>query len=596
MTEKSIGTFWSRHGWTVIAAVFVTFFSFSIIGFDPCIGSDACKDWLSDEVVSPWDILFFSLQMLILNYGGIHGDAPMLIQIARFGLPLVASFSVIKGIFVIAAYRNAKFRVQFWSGHIVFCGCGDQASTLIRQYLERENSIKIVVIDVNDSAERKALEARGVVFLEEDATSQFTLRQARVDRALCIYIMAGTDQTNLAIYNSFKQVIKEQNFAQRKDNSSCVVNLYDVTLKSLIDQQLQQPDHRIMGWDVRTINAWENSARKLLTGEHGPHLHCPDDQQPHILILGHSWLAEQLLIRGARLGHYSGRRKLRITYVDENAEHMRDMLYAQYPVLDTERVHHLAWHKNESKLLPVIDTCFIAKSPDSLTGKLYAQIIQYAPLSVAYICDSDDERAIRIFAALVANRSNNGGEAKPEIVLCDVHGHEGVGSYMNKDCKFGQAAYFDALKEGLKLASGELVVGGLREDWAKAIHDFYQIKYGGDFWENLSEEMRKSNRESADHWKVKFDWIKSKTHGDILDSLETFRDELMRMEHDRWCAERLMSGYRYCDKPGTEQEKIDAKVKKLNWCIGSFDDLSLEDKQKDEDVYQVAAKVYEHYK
>jgi hypothetical protein len=84
LNTKTITTFYGRHGWSVIATLFAALFSFSLLGFYPCIGSNACSSWLSEENVSLWDALFFSLQMLILNYGSIHGDAPWQIQFARF--------------------------------------------------------------------------------------------------------------------------------------------------------------------------------------------------------------------------------------------------------------------------------------------------------------------------------------------------------------------------------------------------------------------------------------------------------------------------------------------------------------------------------
>ncbi len=542
------------------------------------------KDWA--------DALYLSLQLFVINSGGIDTKTTSLsFEFARWSAPLCLAFAAVRMVLALAKENLTRFWLRFTSDHIVFCGCGDQARTLVKQYLNLKNKThyKIVVIDINNTAKNKVFEEEGVVFLKEDAMLPEVLRQAGVDRAHCVYILAGSDQTNLAIHKAFEQVVGSRQGGKGKQ--SCIINLYDVTLKSLINNRIMQPKHRIPGWEVRTINTWENSARVLLTGKYGPHLHCPDEQQPHVLILGYSWLAEQLIIRGARLGHYSGGRKLRITYVDENAEHMRDMLYAQYPVLDPDRADHLKWQAHESNLLPVIDTCFIAKSPENLTGKVYAEIVRPAPLTVAYICDSDDERAMRILVALMANHSNIGTDNKPKIVLCDVHGNENVADYINSENKCGEAAYFESLKEGLELAPNESVVGGIREDVAKEIHEFYQKKYGAVDWDVLSEGMRNSNRESADHLKIKLDYIKSKNQGDIPAELATFHDQLMRMEHDRWCAERLMSGWRYCKKPETKQEESEAKEKKLNWCICSFDNLSPADQNKDNDVVELAATV-----
>jgi hypothetical protein len=468
---------------------------------------------------------------------------------------------------------------------------------LVKQYLTHEKYNQIVVIDIDYSAECKVLEEKGVVFFKEDARLPNVLRQVGVARAHCVYILTGADQTNLAIHKAFDQIINTVGNSERKVNSTCIFNLYDAKLKSLIDNKLSKKGHS--DWNVRINNTWENSARVLLAGEHGPHLHCLDEQQPHLLILGHSRLAEQLIILGAKLGHYSNGRKLRITYVDKDAEHMRNMLYAHYPVLDPDRVDHLAWHENESKFLPVIDTCFVAIPANSLTGKIYAEITRDVPVSVAYICDSDNEQVMSILSSLEANLSVGVSINRPHIVICNVRGDDAIMDYTIHDNQLGKVAYFDAVKEGLRLESGESVVGNLREDWAKSIHDFYQNKHGGIAWEALPEYLRNSNRLSADHWKIKLDWIRHNTEEDILLSLKEnkeIRDQLMRMEHDRWSAERFMGGWRYCDKPVSKDEQNVAKLKKQNWCLCCFDDLSTEDQQKDGDVCDIAAKLYQFKK
>lgn len=586
-----------RYEWILICLAFVGLFIFSLTGFSPCIGSNSCT-WLSDTPQSWQDSLFFTLQMLVMNFGGIHGvEVPWQIQIVRFGLPFMASLSIIKGLLKIAAYRQLSFFIRFWHGHIIFCGCGDQARALIRQYLSQGLHKKIIVIDVNDTPENKKLANEGVKFLKEDAKLPDVLRQVGIKRARCVYIMAGADQANLEIFEAFKEVVEAANFETSSDSGrNCFIHIYDSTLKSSIDTDIYKG--RVAGpnkgWEVRTINAWENSARVLFTGDHGPHLHCSDTQQPHILILGHGWLAEQLIIQGARLGHYPGGRKLRITYIDDDADHLRDTLYARFPVLDPKQSAHMDWHEKERCILPVIDTCFIAKSADRITGEIFAKIIEPAPLSVAYICHSDDEQALQILSALKSNLSTPKGQ-KTEIVLCDAHGHNFSFVTKSDNDQCPQIHYFDAVSAGLNLKKGEDVIEEFREEWAKSIHEHYRALYSGDDWEKLPENMRDSNRQSSDHWKIKLDWIKSKSQGDMVAAIENHLDVLMSLEHDRWCAERFMNGWRFCDKPKNKDEQTLAKARKQNWCLCSFDALSNEDKEKDKDVCDIAAKMFPLY-
>lgn len=595
MNNDYFRSWWRRYSWSITALIFLVLSWCAISALNGCIGAECT--WLSDNPKSWLDSVFFTLQMLVMNYGGIHGaDAPLKIQLARFGLPLLASFAVIKGLMEVLAYRHLSFRILAWRDHIVFCGCGDQARALIWQYIGQGTHKRIVVVDINDSPENKKLEDKGVLFLKEDATLPDVLRQVRVKQARCVYLMAGADRTNMGIFETFEKVISTDSVKSTGASlKKCFIHLYDNTLKSAIDARLadERNNGANQGWEVLTFNTWANSARALIAGEQGPHLHCKDTFQPHILVLGHGRFAEQIITQGARLGHYSGGRKLRVTYIDENANEVRDRLYAQHPVLDPNQAAHMAWHPKERGYLPVIDTCFIAHPAECLTGELYAKVIEPTPLSVAYICHPEDEKALSILAALMANTAVPNNVIKPQLVLCDMHGH-------HKDCLVNnsnpQVVCFDAIAAGISLKQEEDVINGYRETWAKSIHEFFRKKYHQKTWNELSEDMRDSNRQSADHWKIKLDWIKSQSQGDFNAALKNHRDELMRFEHERWCAERFMSGWRYCDNPITEDAQKSAKSQRLNWCLCPYEELGEDDKQKDADVCDIAAELYSKYK
>ena len=600
MSKRKIIDFYFRHEWTLAGLAFMVLICMSIIGFNPCWGAGKidCGGWTKDSPESFLDVLFFTLQMLVLNYGGVHGEVvPCMIQVARFGLPLLASATIIREIFKIAALRGFPILIWNWNRHIVFCGGGDQARSLIRQYLKNGHR-KIVVIDFDDTLDTNELKHEGVVILRENATFASSLLKARVKQASCVYIMAGSDQTNVAIFSTLEKVIGAGN-PNGEALKNCFLHIYDPTLKNSLDGQLQKKRHSkaTPGWEIRTFCTWENAARVLFTN-HGPHLNTwfADDKTPHILILGHSWLAEQLIVQGARLGHYSGGRKLRITYVDENAESLRDRLHAQFPALDPKPATHMAWHPKELDCLPVINTDFIAKAADSLTGELYARIIESAPISAAYICHSDNEQALRTLAALQANLATPATRSKTKIVVCDMQGLDLA--YLGNSEGHSWIETFDAIAAGATLKKNEPVIDGFREDWAKGIHQFYFDKYPGtDPWEKLSNTMRDSNRECADHLKIKLDWLKPSSESDLSEKLQTHRMELMRMEHERWNAERFMSGWRYCERPESKDGEEEAKNKKQNWNLCTFDKLSPSEQEKDKDiVWDITLKLYPRYR
>lgn len=579
-----------QHEWKVITFLFLALIASTFWGFSQCIGE--CS-WLTDQPRSIWDQSFFTLQMLVMNYGGIHGsEAPWQMQLPRFGLPLLASYSLFKGLVTLLSYRQKQFRVRFWSDHIVIFGGNDQTKSLINAYLSKPNPPKVLVIDSVDNQNFVDIQASGVAFLIEDYRLHNTLKNIRLSKAQCIYIMTDSDQTNLEILNKI-DILFQQNANPTKTISEIklFVHVHEDSLRKQISQKLRNDDEKWKGRSVsvRTFSTWENSARALLTGIHAPHQNFQAGVQPHMLILGHSNLVEQLIIWGARLGHYPCGKKLRITYVDENAGKLRDSIVARYPVLDSVSHAHMGWDAHELPLLPVIDIEYISTPAESFTGEIYAEIIAKGPISSAYICleEMKIEVVSKIASALIAQSGKSAMlDSHPLIVLCDVGGR---GQLLKSDTGIN-LQIFDVDSEGVKMKEGEMHIEGVREIWAKAINDYYSKLYSDNAtpWDELPEDLRNSSRQSADHWEIKFDCLRSQAGANESFDPESHQDTLMRLEHDRWCAERLMSGWRYADRPSTKEEEKISKDKRLSWCLCDFDDLSPEDQKKDEDVYQVA--------
>lgn len=577
-----------QHEWKIIAALFLALFISSIWGLEQCDGE--CV-WLTDKPQSIFDSLFFTLQMIVMNYGGIHGlEAPWQLQLSRFGLPLLASYSLFKGFVALFSYNHLKLRVRFWREHIVILGGGDQTIALVRAYLTKSNPPRILVVDLEDTPGNDEMQAQGVVFLKEDARLSRTLAQIRLNKAQCAYVMTGSDQTNLEIYKQIDSLFRLNKEVGRPHQLKLFVRIEEHELRSVLSVKIREGEvvSKEQTIKVTFFSTYENSARALLTGSLGPHLQCPIGTQPHILIFGKSRLVEYLIIWGARLGHYPEGKKLRITYVDETAEKLRDSIYARYPALDPIRHKHMNWNASEMPLLPIIDLEFIPTSAEAFTGNLYSKIS--TPISVVYICADkmQIEEVSKVTKSIRAQYSgvDNLNEKTPNIVLCDSGGKGGI---LNVD-KALDLNTFNVDEEGVKLSDGEMVIGGIREHWARAIHEYYSSLYPDNAiaWEDLAECLRDSNRQAADHWKIKFDLLNSLSGSPEKLDINAHKDMLMRLEHDRWCAERLMSGWRYCEKPATKEDQKSAKNKLRNWCLCDFENLSPEDKEKDGDVIEIA--------
>lgn len=98
-------------------------------------------------------------------------------------------------------------------------------------------------------------------------------------------------------------------------------------------------------------------------------------------------------------------------------------------------------------------------------------------------------------------------------------------------------------------------------------------------WELLPEEIRQSNRESAIDFFSKLQSINvaliRKGNGEEIRLSPEELETLSRMEHDRWCAEKIRSGWRH-GKPRDNQARIHPD-------LVAYEELSDEIKQKDRD-------------
>ena len=142
--------------------------------------------------------------------------------------------------------------------------------------------------------------------------------------------------------------------------------------------------------------------------------------------------------------------------------------------------------------------------------------------------------------------------------------------------------------------------GGRHEILARAIHDDYvrRQKLAGATpvtnpsmvaWDDLPEDLKESNRYQADHIEVKLaaigcglqslsDWKAVSFERLPEDVKEVFDIErLARMEHERWCEERLRQGWSYA--PGEKDLK-----KKTSPHLVPWEKLSEEIREYDRDT------------
>ncbi|NMV38565.1 RyR domain-containing protein [Ralstonia insidiosa] len=525
-----------RNAWLLFAGGMLIGVLMAVWGFNVgkgfYFGADTRLQWA--------DAAYYILQMISLNgFGPLNPEIPWQLNVARFWLPTVFFFTALSGVLRVVGRNGVGLSRYFLDQHIIVCGHGAQAIELVRQYRSRATPAEVLLVSsVNEFSGAADLRSLGAMLHMDDIGTVSSWRTMRAERAKAIYFLEEGEHRNL---NGFEALCRSEAGRSRSDGKricKCFIHVGDSALRrwvveSLENMQQARIPHRLQ-WFV--FSAWEQCARDLFL-LHGPHLtqsalgpHAP----PSMLILGASPLAEQLLMQAAKLGHYPGAGKLQVTLVAPDAAAFEQSLKARFPALDGRIPER--WDPEERALIPLLDlTCVSAAAEAPPLDLLGVGQREGAPFQVCFVCVDDAHTAVRAVDMLRAQYRDAGGR-QPGLrtVVCLPQGSGVLErlAHAPSNALSAGLTLFDPLAYSCRMETHESVLVEQSERDAQDIYRFFVNGQAFDWW-GLSELERDSNRQAADHLKVKRHFL---AHGD---------EAQMQAEHTRWCAERLLAGWRF---------------------------------------------------
>lgn len=380
--------------------------------------------------------------------------------------------------------------------------------------------------------------------------------------------------------------------------------------------------------EVRPFNSWAVAAQKLIQ-EHGPDTLCDQainkNKPLKVVVVGANQLAEQLVIQGALLGQYAYDRKLNLTLLGDGSTELRTKIVTAHPVLMSEQeiekldqqgfwwsgvIHDeepnekiVEREVDERTLLPVVN--LRALSWENLvsqtnTHELFAN-------TVVYVCADNLKEAVllghRVFAMGQQNKNLKKGLREfggMKIMLCAPGAAQ---TELPKEYK-NVFDRFDPVIDILKLEGDEKFLLQYIENSALHLHlsfsGFKPEESTGERWwgtttnkkratQDIAREWaRESNRQAVAHLSIKQRAAKLMNDGRGFDLSTMTRGNapllaavFSRMEHQRWCAERFMYGWRLAD--------IRDSDRKHHPLLRTFDLLSEVQKNKDANITQACA-------
>jgi voltage-gated potassium channel Kch len=495
------------------------------------------------------EALYSSAQLLLLNVP--HDSLPTheKFRLARGLLHVARCLAVIAvgatGVALVMQFFGRELRRSWtaWRGnHTVICGLNRIGQCLAEEFCQAGD--RVVAIDAGaDNAALVSATGSGANLVLGDAGQALALRRAGVQRARYVFAVSNDDAANLiTALNTLK--IARNGRIHVFGRPEIFTHVTSPQLRTSLRRKraFATDEH---GPRVRIFDAFENSARSLFwnypldyeqIAEH-------DERVVQIVIVGFGRMAEELLIRATLVGHFANLKRLRAVVVDRHADRKESLFRSRYKAFGE-----------------LCDAEFISSDAEE----------QSTQARIAELCD-DSKKTISTIAICFGNDSRGLSLA---LSLAD-HLSPSVPIRVRLDEESGLAAFLEGRNSLGTLpiqvtAFGSLRQACARKNWisheldimAKATHADYvrrQRAHHQTFpedrnlrdWEQLDDDLVESNRQLADHIPVKiralgYHIVPRDNHdpGKLVKQFTEKQVELLaKIEHRRWAAERLLSGW-----------------------------------------------------
>jgi len=493
---------------------------------------------LKGDFVSPSDILYDTLQLFTLKGGDLDWSSGyvLALDVARWSALIVFFWAM--ALILSRAFLGPLRRLRLWlcSDHVIVCGMGRIGSRFAKA-LSEDYQVVVVEKDQGNMVDDD-LKGANVILVHGNATEDRVLRRAGIGRSRYLITALGDDSANAEIAVQARMLVK----GRSRDPLTCFVHVLDSDLCEVL--RVNEFNAGSPSMRLEFYNIIENSARIILNEfpafQEADVLPLPSVR---ILIIGLDDVGQALVLRAAKRWwprYQSMNQRLSIIIVDAEVKDVLESICSRYPSLGSA-----------CSFEPIaMDVRKLKVAKDEELNWLNSK-----PPSCIYICAPNDSDGLSLAFML---RKRLGNEGAPIVVCMNedsrpaaLLGEEGRNAGLSNVHTFG---FWD------RTCTKALIQNGSREIMGQAIHEEYCLEQQAmgtiteaskKSWDDLSEELRESNRDQADHIIVK-----AKAIGCKVDALRDWGSDpysftpyevhkLSRMEHDRWCQEKTKKGWRY---------------------------------------------------
>lgn len=474
------------------------------------------------------DLAYWDLQLFTLDSYGTQGvPLNVELQVARFLVPMATFYAIAELAAYIFAGRLRSWLVRRrWTGHVIVCGKSAQATLLTERLLAAGGR----VVTVTSAEQARPARGRGHFILQGDPQSPATLRAAAVGRAKTVYAFSDDTAVNLGIAMAAQTAPRRTGLPV-----TCYVWVADPELCHALRARRLCLE-RMDGARADFVSPTELAAKELAAERAAIRLR-------HVMIVGLGSFGRSLLLELTRQQRLlPGSEPARLTVVDARASRTIRTMLASHPFLDY-------WD------IATTDIAADAFDLAAWAGRMPADDLP----DQTYFCNPDPVIALR--NALTAVPLWHGWPQS--LVVCLDHSPT-----YSELFHTGAAALLDELGGVLKIfgvteAACRSDLGGcdMVDQLARSIHERYVAsqrrsdRAGPTLvpWHALAETYRRSNQAQAADIGVKLRRLGLLTAPNST-AYRPFAftddqvEELARLEHQRWFAERRQAGWRYGPK------------------------------------------------
>lgn len=577
-----------RVKWAIILALAVMWLAFGMLG------------WL-EQGVSYSDAFYKTLGAPTMagGYEQVSQDETFYRNVARFAGVLLTAVGLLFGFSGAVGRSLARFLMMGAARHIVIGGETPAALALARSCREKGDAVVIIARGLEPET-AWSLRQRGVILIEGDPTHADALKSARAQSAAHVVAFSDDDTENLRIEAALRALPARRNrrLAAHVAIGSPLLLMEAREMRMMVEREMGGADkkrkaqHRLV--DPRPFSLDEIAARALLTTYAADILDLADKQnraRQHVVLFGFDATAEAVAVRtlmslwSARFG------EPRVTVIAPDAEDARGRFHARYPQADA----HEVWKAD-------IEFVGFDWTRRSLDGDFLIQIdAARGPATAVVVSTGSDGENIQLALGLMRTANGRGMWAAP-IFMKETTQSEFSRQFASGDQTPDELdAYLQAFGAVESVSTRALIIEGVLDRGAAVAHRLYEqemmhrdvdmreLEAVKKTWDDVPETYRNANRAVADSALVKLwdaGWKPAPADGrpgEVHPRIAPEKlKELSVVEHGRWVAERLLSGW----KPGARNNKL-----MMHDNIAPWDALTEELKERDADQVRAAAKV-----